>query len=160
MPEGDQARALAIILRAGLTAAILDITAAFAFYGLRGVSPARILQSVASGLLGPAAFTGGAPVAALGALLHVAIALGAAAVYYGASLRLNILVRRPAVWGSSYGVAVYLFMNHVVLPLSAVPRRPFVLSTALVMVAIHIACVGLPIAYVVRRGSGLPPTPG
>lgn len=127
--------------------------AAFGFYALRGVSPVRILQSVASGLLGSAAFTGGAPVAVLGACLHFFIAVVAAAVFYWVSRRLTVLVRQPVVSGASYGVAVYLFMHHVVLPLSAVAKRPFAPGTAAIMVVIHIVCVGLPIAFTIRRHS-------
>ena len=36
------------VLAGGLAAGVLDILAAFAVYGLRGVSPLRILQSIAS----------------------------------------------------------------------------------------------------------------
>ena len=139
------------ILLAGLLAGVLDIAAAFAVYGLRGASPVRILQSIASGLLGVAAFQGGLETAALGALLHFAIALVAAGVYYAASRKLGILLRRPILSGMLYGVAVYVFMNHVVVPLSAVPKRPFVLSLALVILVVHMLCVGLPIALIVRR---------
>lgn len=153
MAPTEGSRPIQAVLSAGLTAGALDITAAFGFYALRGVSPVRILQSVASGLLGSAAFTGGAPAAVLGAFLHFFIALVAAAVFYLVSRRLTFLVRQPVLSGASYGVAVYLFMNHVVLPLSAVAKRPFALDAALIMVAIHIACVGLPIALVVRRYS-------
>jgi uncharacterized membrane protein YagU involved in acid resistance len=120
------------------------------------VNPVRILQSVASGLLGAAAFTGGAPTAVLGLFLHFFIALVAAAVYYIFSLRLTFLVRHPVPSGASYGVAVYLFMTYVVLPLSAVAKRPFDLGAALIMVGIHIVCVGLPIALVVWRYSEQP----
>ncbi len=141
------------VLIAGLAAGVLDITGACSFYALRGVSPVRILQSVASGLLGSAAFDGGAPTAILGLFLHFCIATCAAAVFYTASRRLTFLVRRPALSGASFGVGVYLFMSYVVLPLSAVAKRPFVLSTALSMVVIHIVCVGLPIAFAVRRYS-------
>jgi hypothetical protein len=45
-----------------------------------------------------------------------------------------------------YGIAIYFFMNLVVLPLSGVPQRPFVPSLA--MINIHMLCVGLPIALV------------
>jgi hypothetical protein len=147
----QDARPLRAILGAGLVAGVLDITAAFGFYGLRGVSPVRILQSVASGVLGSEAFSGGASTAALGAVLHFFIATSAAAVFYLVSRRLPVLLRQPVASGAAYGVAVYLFMNQVVLPLSAVAKRPFVLSTAIVMVGIHIVCVGLPIAFMVRR---------
>ena len=152
----EQSRPIRAVLSAGLTAGALDITAAFGFYALRGVSPVRILQSIASGLLGSAAFEGGAPAATLGALLHFFIALVAAAVYYWVSRHLTFLVRQPVVSGTSYGVAVYMFMNHVVLPLSAVAKRPFALGTALIMVVIHVLCVGLPIAFIVRRYSEQP----
>ena len=134
MAPAERSRAVRAILIAGLTAGALDIAAACGFYALRGVSPVRILQSIASGLQGPDAFTGGARTALLGAVLHFFIASVAAGAYYATSQRLLFLVRRPWVSGAAYGVAVYLFMNQVVLPLSAVAKRPFVLSTALAMV--------------------------
>jgi hypothetical protein len=144
-------RGVRTVLIAGLIAGALDITAACVFYGLRGVSPIRILQSVASGLLGAAAFSGGARTAALGFLMHVFIATSAAAVYYAASRKLEVLRRRPVLSGLLYGVVVYLVMNQVVLPLSSVAKRPFVLGTAVIMVIIHMLCVGLPIALVTRH---------
>ena len=141
------------IVTAGLLAGALDITAAITLYAFRGVSPIRILQSVASGLLGREAFSGGAATAVLGTCLHFSIATTAAAVFYLASRRLPVLVRRAVPSGVAYGLAVYTFMNYVVLPLSAVAKRPFVLSTAIAQVIIHIFCVGLPIALTVRHYS-------
>jgi hypothetical protein len=118
------------------------------------VTPVRVLHSIASGVLGADAYRGGARTAALGVALHFVIAFGAAAVYYAASRRLRFLVRRPVVSGLLYGVAVYLFMNLVVLPLSAIPFKvsyaPAVFATGLV---VHMLCVGLPIALAVRRFS-------
>ena len=139
------------ILWGGLAAGVLDITAAFVIYGARGATPVRILQSIAGGLLGPAASRGGLQTAALGALLHFLIAFTAAAVYYAASRALPVLVRQPALWGPLYGIVVYLFMNYVVVPLSAVPKRPFVLPMALLILVVHMVCVGLPIALAVHR---------
>jgi hypothetical protein len=146
--RGDAARA---VLVGGLLAGSLDIVAAFVVYGFLGATPPRILQSIASGVMGTAAFQGGLATAALGTLLHFFIALVAAGVYYAASRRLGFLVRRPVMGGLLYGVAVYLFMNLVVVPLSAVPKRPFVLGVALVILIVHMVCVGLPIALAVRR---------
>jgi hypothetical protein len=142
-------RPVRAILFAGLCAGILDINAAFVFSALRGVGPVRVLRFIASGLLGPAASQGGAATAALGLVLHFVIALGAAAVYYAASRSLTFLARHPVPAGLLYGIAVYFFMNLVVLPLSAVAKRPFVPSPA--MIVIHMLCVGLPIALVVRH---------
>lgn len=118
------------------------------------MSPVRILQAIASGLLGPDAFTGGWSIAALGLALHFLIAVTAAAVFYAASRFLPFLLTRPLISGPAYGIAVYLFMNHVVLPLSAMKRSspaPFLVAAQIV---IHIACVGIPIALMVRRFSG------
>ena len=142
------------ILTGGLIAGVLDITAAIVIHAFRGVAPIRILQSVASGLLGPAAFTGGGKTAALGLALHFLIATTAAAVYFLASRKLPALVRSPQLWGSLYGVAVWAFMSFVVLPLSAVRKQPFDTEMALILVAVHIVCVGLPIAFATRRYSG------
>jgi hypothetical protein len=140
------------VLLAGLLAGALDIAAAIAAWNVRGVPPVRILQSVAGGLLGRETYAGGAATAALGTALHFFIATTAAAVYYGLSRRLGDLARRPLAWGAAYGIAVYAVMNHVVLPLSALPQRPFDPYMAATMVVIHILCVGLPIAWVVSRG--------
>lgn len=142
------------ILWGGLAAGVLDLSAALVTNGLRGVTPVRLLHAIASGVLGADSYRGGARTAALGVALHFLIAFGAAAVYYAASRRLRFLVRRPVVGGLLYGVAVYLFMNLVVLPLSAIPFKvsyaPAVLATGLV---VHMLCVGLPIAFAVRRFS-------
>ena len=155
----DGPKAYHTILRAGLLAGALDITAACVSSWLRaGVGPVRVLQSVASGVLGADSYNGGLGSAALGVPLHFLIALGAAAVYYAASRRLGLLVRRPVVCGLLYGVAVQLFMTFFVLRVSAFPHafvfRPaqFAISTGILMLFI-----GLPIALVVsrhaRRGS-------
>jgi hypothetical protein len=142
---------LRAVLQGGLLAGALDILAAFLVYGLRGATPVRILQSIASGLLGAEAFEGGLATAALGGLLHFFIASGWAVVYYGASRRLAVLLHRPVLSGMAYGAAVYLIMNLVVLPLSAVPKRPFAFDVVILIV--HMFCVGLPIALSVSRSA-------
>ena len=144
------------ILAAGAIAGVLDILAAFALQATNGVPPYRVLQAIASGLLGPAAYRGGAATAALGLLLHFVIACGAAAVFYAASRRWPVLVRRPVAAGAVFGVLVYAFMNQVVLPLSRGNFRAPAARTVAVMLVIHILCVGLPIALTVRRQAGPP----
>ena len=144
---------LPAILVGGSLAGILDLTDALVFYGLRGVRPIRILQSIARGLLGAKAFEGGWGTAALGVGLHFVIALGAAAVYYAASRRLKFMRRRAVMSGLLYGVAVFLFMNGVVLPLSAAGKPAFSTITFLNGIAAHLFFVGLPISLAVRRYS-------
>ncbi|CAN7170685.1 hypothetical protein [Caulobacter sp. LjRoot300] len=150
---------LAAVLGGGLTAAVLDITYAFVAFGLRGVSPARILQSIASGALGKAAYRAGAGSALLGALLHLAIALVMAAVYVAASRRLPALNRRPWLWGPLYGIGCYLVMNYVVLLARFGPRPAPPLEVLVGGVAIHMVGVGLPIALFAARAALSPPLP-
>jgi hypothetical protein len=143
------------ILYGGLIAGTLDITAACTSSWLRfGGTPVRVLQSVASGLLGQESFNGGFATAALGLVLHFFIATSATAVYYLASRRLKMLVEQPIAWGVLYGIAVWLFMNFIVVPLSAAPfKLRFTLAGVIIGLIIHMLFVGLPIALSVRRFS-------
>ena len=152
----ERSRAFSAIFWGGLVAGVLDITYACVFSYLRsGISPVRILQSVASGLLGPDSYKGGMPTAALGLLLHFLIAFTAAAVYYAASRKWGVLVRSAVVCGVVYGALIYAFMNYVVLPLSAAPFRGNTpaLITFITGLLVHMFCIGLPIALAVRRHS-------
>ena len=129
-----------------LAVGTLDGLDALLFFGLRGVPPVRVLQSIASGLLGPAAYQGGRATAALGVLLHYLIAAGVVSTYVLASRRLPALARRPLLLGPLYGLAVFAVMYGVVLPLSAASARMpsgVVLLNALL---IHALGVGLPSA--------------
>lgn len=145
-------RALAAILWGGLWAGTLDIITAFIRWG----KPVKLLQGIASGLLGPQAFRGGWGIASLGLALHFFIAFTAAAIYYVASRKLTFMRRRAVTWGALYGVAVYMFMSWVVVPLSALPKShaPFSGIGLVLSLLTHILCVGLPIALAVRRYSG------
>ena len=148
-------KASSVILLGGLIAGALDLAAAFMITWYRaGVGPVRVMQSIASGLLGAASYTGGAKTAVLGVALHFLIATVATAVFYFASRTLRFLVERPIIAGLLYGVAVYAFMNFLVLPLSAFPQRAAPsLSGRIIGVLVIMFCVGLPIAVIVRRFS-------
>ena len=150
--EGAAGRGgLRTVLLAGAAAGALDITAAFVTWAPKGVSPVRILQGIASGLLGAGSFRGGATSAALGLFFQFLIATAAAAVFYAANRKLPALTRRPLAFGALYGIAVYLVMYWIVMPLSRVHRRPFSWPAAAIAVATHVVCVGIPIALVIGR---------
>ena len=70
------------IVIGGTIAGACDITYAITFWAFRGVSATRVLQSVASGLLGAPAIKGGLATAALGLALHFFIAFSAATIFY------------------------------------------------------------------------------
>jgi hypothetical protein len=139
------------ILVAGLLAGALDIGAAFALQSTKGVAPERVLQAIASGVLGPTAFSGGAATAALGLFLHFLIACGAAGVFYAASRSWPVLLRRPIMAGILYGVLVHTVMSQIVLPLSRVQLRAPPWSSTVITIAIHMLFVGLPIALTMAR---------
>lgn len=146
--------ALLAIFWGGLLAGVFDITQAFVGFGLAsGVKPAMILRHIASGVLGPGAYQGGAQTAALGAVLHFVIAFGAATVYYVASRWIPFMISHTVISGLLYGEAVFLFMHFVVVPLSRAPRSPFTMATLITGPIGHTILVGLPIALAVRRYS-------
>jgi hypothetical protein len=151
-PPRAKSSAYRAILWGGLIAGVFDITFAFISSGLRGVSPVRVLRAVASGLLGESARDGGFATAALGLVCHFVIAFGAATVYYLASRKLKVLVRHAVVCGILYGIGVYLFMNFVVLPLSAIYfNLTYTPYSVLLNSAGHMLLVGLPIALAASK---------
>jgi hypothetical protein len=142
-----------LIVTGGALAAALDLAYAFTFYGVRnGVGPERILQSIASGVLGKNAYAAGWPGALLGLALHFFIAIVAAFVYFEAAKQLSVLARRPWLCGAAFGVLMYGFMNLVVVPLSRFPGAQtfpaLVLATGLL---VHMYLVGVVIASFCRR---------
>lgn len=149
-------RAFKAIGIAGLVAGILDISSACLIWGVRGISPVRIFQSVASGWYGrEAARAGGAKTAIIGLLSHFMIAFGAATVFYLASTLLPILRRQAVIFGVLFGIAVFFFMQFVVLPLSRATVGPFSISdfNTQLQILVHIVCVGLPISLLEKRFS-------
>jgi hypothetical protein len=129
----------------------MDITAAFVTWWPKGVLPSRILKGIASGMLGPDAYNGGWPIAALGLAFNFFIAFSAATVFYFASRKLAFLTQHPFLSGPLYGVAVYLVMYWIVMPLSRYRHRPFTLTSTTIAIVTHIICVGLPIALVISH---------
>jgi uncharacterized membrane protein YagU involved in acid resistance len=108
-------------LLGSIFAGIPDIFAAAALVRQR---PNRILQTVASGLLGKASYQGGWRTAALGLALQVAMSLVIALVYNLAVAQLAVIRDRPLISGALYGVVVYVVMNFVVVPLSRAHPKP------------------------------------
>ena len=136
----------------GLIAGALDLAYAIIVNGIRGIEPVRIMQSIASGLLGSAAYEHGAATATLGVVLHFLMMFVICAIYYTASRGMPVLKQRPVVMGLLYGIVVYVVMYFVVLPLSAFPHQlSYTPSSIAIASAAMLFCVGLPIALIVRR---------
>lgn len=146
------------VLVGGSIAGTLDILFAISFAAYRGMAPVNLLQTVASGLLGQAAFTGGIPAAVLGLVSHFAMSFLWAGLFVAAARKFPRLVRQPVWSGLLFGVVVFLVMRLVVLPLSAFPYpvsfKP--LATTLDLLS-HLFFFGVPIALAARRSVPLQP---
>ena len=141
------------MLAGGLVAGALDITYACVFWWLKaGVPARRIFQSVAAGLLGAASFTGGWATAVLGLALHFFIATSMSLTYYLVARRWPLLHERAVPCGAAYGLLLYVIMNSIVGPLSAVghggAKDPL---WVVLSVVVHAVLIGIPIALFTRR---------
>jgi len=148
------------ILTGWLLCGVLDITAACLQAWIQaGRAPGDVLRGVASALWGRAAMSGGPGMAAIGLVMHFTVALTATVVFYELSRRMTSLRTAP-LWivGPLYGIVVFSAMNYGTLPalswlrslyLHTPPRWPGSMSWP--QLAIHMACVGTPIAWGVRR---------
>ena len=134
---------LRAIIAGGSVAAALDLTSAFITFGW------GVPQGIASGLLGARSFQGGIATWILGVVLHFLIAYSAASVYCLASWKLPFLKEYFIVCGLFYGIAVYLVMQIIVLPMSAVPFRTgtFTLRELVQGLLAHMFLIGLPISF-------------
>jgi uncharacterized membrane protein YagU involved in acid resistance len=146
-------RASQAILWAGLICGVLDGLSAVAITLLFGGKVIRTFQGIAGGILGAKTFQNGISSALLGVALHFLIAFGAAAVYYLASRYMPFLIDRALPAGILYGIAVHLFMQFVVIPLSAIGPRPLVMRNFVAVLIAHVVVVGPSIALTVRRYS-------
>jgi uncharacterized membrane protein YagU involved in acid resistance len=113
-----------ILLSALLASIFAGIPDIFAAAALVRRPPHRILQTVASGLLGEASYKGGWQTSALGLVLQVAMSFVIALIYNLVVADVPIIRDRPWAFGALYGIVVYVVMNFVVVPLSRAYPRP------------------------------------
>lgn len=137
-----------------LLAGALDMCFASTFWWLKAdVTPIRVGQSVAAGLLGrESAIGGGLPTGLLGWTLHYAMIFLMVGFYFLAARRLPVLTRRWLACGTIYGLGLYVVMSYVVVPLSAAHTagpREFSLWVNLSII-VH-ALVGILCAWFSRR---------
>jgi hypothetical protein len=110
-----------------------------------------VLQYVASGAMGNAAFEGGLATALLGLVLDFLMTTVMAGVFILSADRIPLL-RQHVIPGSLlYGFGVFIVMNFIVLPLSAAPPLPAPPMWLFIEIILeHILLVGLPLGLLVR----------
>jgi uncharacterized membrane protein YagU involved in acid resistance len=149
--SGGRARWRAALI-GGTVGGALDLAFALAFAATGGTTPVQLLQTIASGLLGAAAYDGGIGTAVLGLAAHFAMSYGWAAAFVLAAGHLPRLAARPVLAGALFGILVFFTMRLVVLPLSAFPHpvtfRPLAWGLDLLS---HMFLFGLPIALAAAR---------
>jgi len=107
---------LRVICTSGVIAGTVDIGSASV---ICKANPIVILQAVAAGVLGTAAFHMGFSAAALGLVLQWAMSIVIAGCCALTSHRFAGLARHWVAAGVAYGVVIYFVMNYIVVPLSA-----------------------------------------
>ncbi|HYD11719.1 MAG TPA: hypothetical protein VEC11_02610 [Allosphingosinicella sp.] len=138
------------IVTATLIAGTLDILAAITLTLLYGRDPMNMLRYVGSGPF-PGATGMGTAGSVLGLAVHFALMAIMVTIFVVAAARLRALWQKPILWGVLYGVATYVAMNWIVVPLrfhTPLPPSAMAIATQLFC---HIVLVGIPIALVTAR---------
>lgn len=145
------------IVVGGLAGGTGDLLFAITWAGINGMAPQKLLQVIASGWFGQAAFHGGWNTAAIGIASHFGIALVVAALFSALATRMPVLLQRPLLAGIALGIATFLVMRLVVLPLSAFPFpvKMFTVGAGLDLLS-HMFLFGTPIAFARRYFGGTP----
>jgi hypothetical protein len=144
-------RLICATLLGGATAGLLDQISAFASLVPHGATVIGILHYVASGAIGTRAFNGGTVTALLGLAVHFSLTTAMAGTFVALSRRFSVLYHQPWLSGIGYGVATFLLMNYVAVPLSAAPNWKAPTGWAWVQAVMGgCAYVGIPIAFITR----------
>ena len=134
------------ILVGGGVAGLLDMTSAYISFG-------RFMPiGIAGGIVGAAGRHVSVGQYILGLSIHYFIAFSAATVYCLASKKLEFLREHFIVCGLFYGMGFFLFMQLVVLPLSAYHAMgPYQYRGLVQGLLAHMFLIGLPISISLRK---------
>lgn len=133
------------ILVGGAVAGLLDMTSAYLTFG-------RFMPiGIAGGIVGKAELHISVGLYILGLVIHYLIAFSAAAAYCLASRKLPFLRDHFLVCGVFHGLGFFLFMQLVVLPLSAYHAMgPYTYHGLVQGLLAHVFLIGLPISTSLR----------
>jgi hypothetical protein len=112
-----------------------------------------VIQYVASGAIGNAAFAGGLATALLGLIIHFLISFIVAGVFILSINRIPLLHRNSILGSLLYGIGVFIVLYYVVLPLSAAPPVPLRTMDIIELILEHTIVIGLPLGLFVRRNT-------
>ena len=138
----------------GVALGLADLAFAALYWFLHsGIAPIRVPQSIAGWVLGPtAARAGGVGTALAGAALYCAVVAAMVAGYLKLSAWRPAMHARVALSGAMYGLAMYVLLFRVVLPLAApmsVPAPAMPASWTIACLAAY-AGIGIGCALIAR----------
>jgi hypothetical protein len=112
-----------------------------------------VMQYVASGAIGTAAFAGGLSTALLGVIFHFLFSIIIAGVFFLGFQQIPLLRRNILVGSLLYGLGVFIVMYYLVIPLSAAPLLPTKTMQIIELGIEHILVIGLPLGLLVRSNT-------
>ena len=142
------------VLTTTLVAGTLDIIAAHIHQTIiRGEFPVKLFNAISGGAIGlERALSGGAAAFILGILIHYFISFSFTLFFFLLLPRVGSVLKNRYVNGVLYTVFVWITMNFIVMPLTALPSRPFVLNMHQVIGFFVLAVVfGLPISLMADK---------
>jgi hypothetical protein len=139
----------AVILLTGFLVGTLDMLFALIMaYTKNGVTPDKVLRYISSGAFGKHAYSGGGEMILAGLFFHYLIANSFTILFFSLYEKLNFRSVNKTVLGILFGIAVWMVMNLLVIPLSKIPSRPLELKGMLQSAGILIIAIGLPLSFI------------
>lgn len=114
------------------------------------IPPAVIFKFIASGWFGREAMSGGTSMILYGLIFHYLIAAFFTVTLFWLYPQIIKLVKKKYLVGILYGLAIWIIMNYIVLPMTNIPKSHghLELISLLKGIAALIICIGLPVALI------------
>ncbi len=142
------------VLLTTLVAGTLDIIAAHIDQTIRtGAFPVRMFYIIAAGAIGlKNALNGGPGIILLGIFIHYFISFSFTLLFFLLYPTITRLSTNKYLNGGFFGLIVWGTMNFIVLPLTALPNKPFVFNVqAVVGFLVLMVVFGIPVSVMVHK---------
>lgn len=115
------------------------------------IPPAVIFKFIASGWFGKEAMSGGTSMILWGLIFHYLVAAFFTVALFFLYPRIVKILKNKYLIGIIYGLAIWVIMNYIVLPMTNIPKghAHLELISLLKGIAALITCIGLPVALII-----------
>ncbi|MGC4128850.1 MAG: hypothetical protein QM564_04665 [Bergeyella sp.] len=140
------------IFKTTLIAGALDILAAFVqAYISKGLMPKVILQFIASGIFGEAAYSGDFGYILFGLLVHFFIAFAITSVFFFIYPKISFFQKNILFNALLIAVSAWFITQRIVIPMSRIGTSDFDWGKAILAIAILFFCIGIPVSYFTKK---------